>query len=240
MKKTVKKLAVIATASVLGSLMGTTAFAAGWIQYDAGWWYGTNEDNAQWYSNGWQWIDGNNDGTAECYYFDQNGYLLTDTTTPDGYQVNDDGAWMMDGIVQNRAAQMPETAQNPEAVQEPEGTVQMRITVGDQVLTATLEDNATARAIAGRLPMTLPMMDLYGREMCYRFDESLPANEARVSNFAVGDIIYWRPRNSFVIMYHQDGERFEMQKVGHIDADAETIGNLFGHGDVNVTFELLD
>lgn len=137
-------------------------------------------------------------------------------------------------MVQTRAVNTQETAQNPE------GAVQMRITVGDQVLTAALEDNATARAITERLPMTLPMMDLYGREMCYRFDEELPANEARVTGSEVGDIIYWRPRHSFVILYHQDGARFEMQKVGHINADAAMIEELFGHGDVNITYELID
>lgn len=67
--------------------MGTTAMATGWIQNDTGWWYGTNADHSQWYANCWQWIDGNADGTAECYYFDQNGYMLADTTTPDGYRI---------------------------------------------------------------------------------------------------------------------------------------------------------
>lgn len=153
---------------------------------------------------------------------------------PDGYTVNGDGAWTESGMVQSRAANTQETAQNPE------GAVQMRITVGDQVLTAALEDNATARAITERLPMTLPMMDIYGCEMCCRFDEELPANEARVTGFEVGDIIYWRSHRSFVILYHQDGARFEMQKAGYINADSAVIEELFGHGDVNVTYELID
>ena len=42
--------------------------------------------------NGWRWIDGNQDGVSECYYFDAEGWL-TSTTTPDGYTVNADGAW---------------------------------------------------------------------------------------------------------------------------------------------------
>lgn len=234
MKKKVKGYAVLATAMAISVLIGTTSFAAGWIQDDTGWWYGTNEDNSRWHSSGWQWLDGNGDGTAECYFFDQAGYMLENTTAPDGYQVNENGAWMENGIVQTRAAGMQEMVQNPE------GTVQMRITVGDQVLTAMLEDNATTHAIADRLPMTLTMLDLYSREMCYRFEEALPANEAGVSGFEVGDIIYWPPRHSFVIMYHQDGEQFEMQKVGRINASAETIGNLFGNGNVSVTFELID
>lgn len=49
----------------------------------------------------WQWIDGNGDGIAECYYM-ENGIVLADTTTPDGYQVDGTGAWIVDGVVQTQ------------------------------------------------------------------------------------------------------------------------------------------
>ena len=64
------------------------------------WWY-DNGDNT-WAANGWRWIDGNQDGVSECYYFDSEGWLLTSTTTPDGYNVNADGAWTVNGIAQIR------------------------------------------------------------------------------------------------------------------------------------------
>ena len=66
----------------------------------ARWWY-DNGDNT-WAANGWRWIDGNQDGVSECYYFDSEGWLLTSTTTPDGYNVNADGAWTVNGIAQIR------------------------------------------------------------------------------------------------------------------------------------------
>lgn len=113
----------------------------------------------------------------------------------------------------------------------------MKITVGDTVLYAKLADNATADAIAEKLPLTLPMMDLYGREMCYRFDEALPTTDVQTRNFQLGEIIYWPPRHSFVIMYHQDGEVFSMQHVGQIESGVEVFERT---GDVTVTFELAD
>ena len=61
------------------------------------WWY--DYGNGQYPSNTWLWLDGNKDGISECYYFDQNGWLLTDTTTPDGYQVNADGQWITYGQI---------------------------------------------------------------------------------------------------------------------------------------------
>ena len=52
--------------------------------------------------NTWAWIDGNKDGIAECYYFNENGYMLANTNTPDNYTVNENGAWTINGVVQTK------------------------------------------------------------------------------------------------------------------------------------------
>ena len=90
----IKKIVCI---TALASLAMTgTAFAGTWKggegENQNKWWY--DNGNGSYPSNCWQWIDGNGDGTAESYYFDHNGWLLTDTTTPDGYTVNASGAWV--------------------------------------------------------------------------------------------------------------------------------------------------
>lgn len=80
----------------------------GWIKDEAGDWYfySTNADVTEGAMvSGWQWIDG------RCYYFESEsgecpGKMFTDGTTPDGYQVNQDGAWLdEDGKVQERPGQ---------------------------------------------------------------------------------------------------------------------------------------
>lgn len=120
---------------------------------------------------------------------------------------------------------------------EPEG-IKVKITAGDQIITATFYDNATSRALVSRFPLTLPMEDLYQREMCYRFPEALPANETQTSGYDVGDIVYWAPRHSFVIMYEQNHERIsQLQKVGHISSGVEVFKQT---GNINVTFEKAD
>lgn len=96
MKKKTFLTAVVAM--VMTTAMSMTAFAGSWQQNSTGWWY--QNDDGTWPANIWQWNDGNGDGTAECYYFDGNGYMLVNTVTPDGYMVNGDGAWIVDGIVQ--------------------------------------------------------------------------------------------------------------------------------------------
>ena len=96
--------------------------ALGWTQTPSGWYYldtdsgimqtGWKKDAAgHWYFlntakgaaegimlTGWNWIDG------YCYYFNpqsgpDQGKLIVNTTTPDGYKVNADGKWEKDGKV---------------------------------------------------------------------------------------------------------------------------------------------
>lgn len=97
-----KRLAkVLIAASLMALTMSTTSFAGTWKQNDQGWWW--QEDDHSYPVSQWEWLDGNGDGIAECYYFDESGYLLTGTTTPDGYTVNDSGAWVDRGLVQEKA-----------------------------------------------------------------------------------------------------------------------------------------
>lgn len=116
--------------------------------------------------------------------------------------------------------------------------IKVKISVGEQVLTATFLDNATTRHLVSQFPLTIPMTDLYFREICYRFPEALPANEAGSSGYEVGDIAYWTPRHSFVIFYKQNDEVIgNLQKVGRIDSGVDIFSRT---GDVSVTFELLN
>ncbi len=116
-------------------------------------------------------------------------------------------------------------------------TIKIKITVDGNTATAVLENNSTSRAFVEKLPVTLPMMDLYSREMCYRFDEQLPADNLISDSYNVGDIAYWPPRHSFVILYKQNGEKFERQHLGHIDSGIEFFNNI---GDTDVTFEIIE
>lgn len=121
--------------------------------------------------------------------------------------------------------------------EEGEEAMQIKITVGDTELYATLEDNATTRALMEQMPMTLPMMDLYGREMCYRYGAyALPTDHMQSDGYEIGDIAYWAPGGSLVILYAQNGEHFERQHLGHIDSGVEVFENT---GDADVTFEVV-
>ena len=123
-----------------------------------------------------------------------------------------------------------------EAEDEEMKMTHIRLTEGRQHWTAALEDNALTRELVKRLPMTIPMMDLYGRELCYRFPEALPTDSVEYRGYRVGEIVYWPPRHSFVILYAQNGEAFDMQRVGRIEWGLEELARL-GDAEVTITLE---
>ena len=117
------------------------------------------------------------------------------------------------------------------------GSLKLKITAKGKTLTAVMENNPTVQAFAKKLPVTLKMENLYSREMCYHYGNgAFPTGTLRSDRYEVGDIIYWPPRGSFVILYLQNGEEFERQHMGHISGNVDFFRNA---GDVDVTFELL-
>ena len=120
-----------------------------------------------------------------------------------------------------------------------EGTtgIKIKVTAGSQVLTATLIDNATTRNLVSRFPLTVPMKNLYAREMVYRFPDPLPAEQAQRSGYEVGDLSYWTPGHSLVIFYKQNGEIIDnLQKIGRFDSKLDFLQNVEA---ADVRFELL-
>ena len=97
---------VFMTTSLFIALSANLTFASGWtkgISKNA-WWF--DFGNGDYFKSSWQWIDGNQDGIAECYCFDENGWMYENTTTPDGYTVNENGAWTVNNIVQTKTSDL--------------------------------------------------------------------------------------------------------------------------------------
>ena len=54
------------------------------------WYY--KKDDGTYLKNVWEWLDGNQDGIAECYYFYEDGKMAYDTEI-EGYKINKTGQW---------------------------------------------------------------------------------------------------------------------------------------------------
>ena len=87
---------VVTLTAALSMLASSTSFAGQWKQEGSTWKY--QNDDGSYITNNWQWIDG------KSYCFDSNGNMYANTTTPDGYTVNTDGQWTVDGVIQTQNA----------------------------------------------------------------------------------------------------------------------------------------
>ena len=71
--------------------------SSGWKLINSNWYFLNNKHDGFFGKmlTGWHWID------SKCYYFDiSNGNMLVNTKTPDGYIVNADGQWIVNGKIQ--------------------------------------------------------------------------------------------------------------------------------------------
>ena len=108
MKKSYKSILTLGIALSLSASFTLVSFA-GWEQTGATWKY-QNTDKT-YLTNSWNWIDGNNDGVSECYYFNADGIMAVNTLI-EGYTVNEQGAWTVNGIVQTKPAPKQDTQQS--------------------------------------------------------------------------------------------------------------------------------
>ena len=110
MRKLGMKIAV--AAAIFCMAMPFASFAGTWKSDANGMWY--QFDDGFYPKGRWAWIDTDNDGMAESFYFDENGYVLRNTTTPDGYQVNRIGAWVVGSEVKQKAGGETRNSSSPE------------------------------------------------------------------------------------------------------------------------------
>jgi hypothetical protein len=125
---------------------------------------------------------------------------------------------------------------------DPTGAVRIRLRIGDDVATATLEDSAPARDFAAMLPTTIRMHDLFGREKPGRLPRQLSIEGARREfDYQVGELAYWAPSNEIAIFYADDGQTIPqpgLVRLGTIDTGLEVIAA--AGNDFELTIEPLD
>jgi hypothetical protein len=102
--------------------------------------------------------------------------------------------------------------------------------------TARLQDNATARALAAQLPLTLSFRDHNNAEKTAPLPRELPLDGAPAGHDpTAGDIGYWAPDADFVLYYDEDAPYFDgIVRIGEFDGDKEAIALLPEGADVTI------
>lgn len=202
-----KKKFLFTTAFILSISASMPAFAGTWL-------VGQDGTNARWcYDNGdgtyakneWRWIDGDGNGIAECYCFDANGWLFTNTVTPDFYTVNENGAWHVNGVVQTKS-----TLTSPSTDSS-----------AQQVIGWELTENGTWKYYTSGKYLTSQWRKINGKR--YYFDE----NSIMVTGFQEidEDLYYFTSSGALRTKnFTLDGTRYIVEDDGVISDEYETDG----------------
>lgn len=114
-------------------------------------------------------------------------------------------------------------------------TSKMKITIGTAVFTATLYDNPSANAFKAKLPLSINMTELNGKEKYYDLPSSLPTNASVGGNIKVGDLALYG-NNTLVLFYKNFSTTYSYTKLGYVD-NPSGLASALGNGNVVVKFE---
>jgi len=111
--------------------------------------------------------------------------------------------------------------------------------MGDQIVTATLNNSEAARDLVSVLPLSIQMRDHLRREKTGPIPRLLSERTQGSPTYDKGDLGYWRPGGNFVIFYRHDGLTIPSPGIvllGKIGSGAEILDV---PGPVAVTVELI-
>lgn len=113
----------------------------------------------------------------------------------------------------------------------------INIIVGDQTITATMEDNGAARDFLSRLPLEVTLEDYNnGTEKIFYPDPELSLDDTpRGCTPAPGDITIYEPWGNVAIFCRDWSQSNSLIKIGHIDDNGIETFNV--PGDITVRFE---
>ena len=108
---------------------------------------------------------------------------------------------------------------------------QIRIIIGNASFTATLEDNATAKAFKASLPITVNMTEQAGNEKFYY----LPTSTVTPGTIFAGDLMLWG-NSCLVLFYETFSSPYSYTRIGKIDKPSG-LSAAVGDRNITVTFE---
>lgn len=111
-------------------------------------------------------------------------------------------------------------------------TDSITLKIGNTTFRAVLEDNATARAFAALLPLTITMNELNGNEKYYMLPDNLPTASSRPGRIENGDLMLYGS-NCIVLFYDTFTTSYSYTRIGKVVEP-----NGLGNGRVTVTMEI--
>ena len=111
----------------------------------------------------------------------------------------------------------------------------MKLTIGSNTFTVTLDDNPTVDALKPMLPLTVEMTELNGNEKYFDLPTKLPVAAAKPGTIQAGDLMLWQS-NTLVLFYTSFRTSYSYTRIGRID-NASGLAVAVGSGNVKTRFE---
>lgn len=112
----------------------------------------------------------------------------------------------------------------------------IEIIVNDNVFTAEVYDNETAKSFVSMLPITVNMKDLNDNEKFYYLSDNLITDTFYPEQIHAGDLMLYNS-NCLVLFYESFYTSYSYTAIGKID-DVDGLKEAVGNGDVQITFQV--
>jgi hypothetical protein len=114
----------------------------------------------------------------------------------------------------------------------------LTLRIGDQVVTATLDDTTAAAEFAGMLPLRTTLHDPMGTAKSGRLPQPITVRDAqRVVDLEVGTIYYWPPSGDIGIVYEDIAAAVPPPgavPLGSIDSGLDVVASAGNRFDVSI------
>lgn len=118
---------------------------------------------------------------------------------------------------------------------EAQTEMKIKISIGEKIFYATLENNPTTQEFIKKLPLEVEMTELNGNEKYFKFAENFPTNDEKVGKIYSGDIMLYSG-NYLVIFYRDFSTNYSYTRLGRIE-NAENLSEFVGDWDIRAKFE---
>lgn len=113
--------------------------------------------------------------------------------------------------------------------------VNIKITIGNKIFTASLENNKTAEAFKNSLPLTINMIELNGNEKYGELSNPLPTASKNPGKIDVGDLMLYG-NQTLVLFYKSFTTSYSYTNIAKLN-HSEMLYEAIGDGNLTIKIE---
>ncbi len=122
------------------------------------------------------------------------------------------------------------SAEKVEAVE-----MKIKISVGEKIFYANLENNPSTQEFIKKLPLEVEMTELNGNEKYYKFAENFPSDDKNIGEIHEGDLMLYS--SSYIVLFYKNfSTSYSYTRLGKIE-NPENLSKILGDKNVTVRFE---